>query len=502
MAMHNYLVEDNEPSRTDGQIVPLSDVNFWDSFLTHQLRVLLYAEPLLELRRRDEHRPTEMKHYDSLSLALKLFHQIIEHTGLEHEIDSAGAINVLLPLLMAMDRAEGLEPDRQRQTLMAERVLAALRNDKEGQRAFKISYTDFEKGQAIERILAVRLLEERYHNDGHIVLGLSNELTNLLLNALTIDIEDAQAATEAIIQSQLARGRFYEAINSARQARFHSVRLRAKIERILMDTKRDIRRVDWKAEVPQMLAEALEHISTRCSVEISIATSAREKRETLDAECEEVRQLSEIIALVEDCRQRHMELQQQLSGARQIFFNEQERQAFTLRTTTYFPHLLSDVLEPLLQAPRTLVETVMVPILPLCLGACAPRVFSLSQYIVHQLQPRREKPLETVPEEQRELGMVENDQPFYSPEVIRLADTYLARFEKPTRLGDLLQEAVDAGEPTEVVELLALLVLRRFAPQEKDESAFTVLKIDDGQFFTGGISGDNVFLYPGEDAYV
>src|SRR6266566_2447034 len=141
MSMHEYADNDSEqPHEEDSAwqsglseswIHRSRGADIWDPLLTHQQRVLLYAEPLLKLRNRDEHRPSEMKHYDSLSLALELFSQIIENTGLEHEIDNDRAINILLPLLEAMDRSEEMVPDRDRQMLMAERVLGALRNDEE-----------------------------------------------------------------------------------------------------------------------------------------------------------------------------------------------------------------------------------------------------------------------------------------------------------------------------------------------------------------------------------
>jgi|SRR5579859_1859659 len=488
-----------ELGREEARIYKQNSTEFWNRFLTHRLRVLLYAEPILKLTQRDEHRAPEMRHYDSLPLALKLFDHIIEYTGLEYEIDNDKALQVLLPLLEMMDRAAGLAPDKTLQIQMAERVLAVLRNDEDGQRPFKITYTDFDQGRAVERLLSVRLIEERYHTDGRIILRLSNELTNLLLNALSIDIEDAQAAAEAIIQSQLARGRLHEAVNSARLARLHSIRLKEKIARIVTDTRRDLSRVDWKQDVPHILSESLEHLKLRCRVEQNIAKSAREQRESLMLESEEIHHLAEIIALVEECRRRHMELQQLLLKARSTFLYEQERQAFTLHLRTSRPHLLSDVLQPLLQAPRILAESAITATLPFCVGVRIPRVFSFTQYMQRQLQPRREPRPESIPEEPRELVLTRNDQPYYSPEIAQRADNYLRTLERPIRLGELLQRAIDADEAPSAVELLALQVLCQFDPQEKGEYIFTVLKTDNEKFSIEGLAGDNPLLLPQEE---
>jgi hypothetical protein len=116
----------------------------WDPLLTRQLRVLLHAERLLSLQSRDEHRPPEFQHYASLSLALKLFDLIITHTGLGQDIEHSQAIEELLPLLEAMDRGAGREPERARAVRMAERVLATLYNEEERRGPFKLDYTTFE----------------------------------------------------------------------------------------------------------------------------------------------------------------------------------------------------------------------------------------------------------------------------------------------------------------------------------------------------------------------
>ena len=54
----------------------------------------------------------------------------------------------------------------------------------------------------------MRLLEDRHHPDGRVVLALSTGAANLFLRSLDLDIEDGQIATEAIVRTQLARGKF------------------------------------------------------------------------------------------------------------------------------------------------------------------------------------------------------------------------------------------------------------------------------------------------------
>src|SRR5438552_1717936 len=112
-----------------------SEPALWDHQLTLQLRALLHANPLLNLQYRDDRRPPELQHYSSLSLALKVFDLIVARTGLGQDIEYEQAVNELLPLLEAMDRAAGVPPDDERQVRMAERVLATLLNEEEIGRA-------------------------------------------------------------------------------------------------------------------------------------------------------------------------------------------------------------------------------------------------------------------------------------------------------------------------------------------------------------------------------
>ncbi len=494
-----HPTEDNGSSSTGDKILPsihdavLMD-NVWDRHLTHQTRVLLYVEPLLRVLRSDENRSEELEHYDSLALALKLLDHIVTQSGLEHEANSDTAMRELLPIMEAMDQAASIEPDIERQMRMAKIVLGTLRNDKEGLRPFKRVYTDFASGHAIKRELAVRLIEERYTVRGDIVLHLSNEAANLLLNALAHDIEDEQAAAEAIVQSQLARGHLQDAISTARAARLYSSRLREKIEQLLTSTRRDLSRVDWKQEVPRILSESLKHLESRCDVEHNIIKSAREKQDALTPGSEEAYYLTTLISIISDCRQCHMELQQQLMEAPQVFLDEQERQVFALRRHLDLPDMLSDVLTPLLSMQRVVAAQALPTISASCFGVRAPNAFSLTQHLQRLLQPRREPRPETVPVAEREPIAASNDQLRYTRDVYERTENYLNTLQRPVRLAYLLQQALEAGESELTLEVILFSVLRHFDPYDVDAPMFLTIKTDDEQFFISNFYGDDVLI--------
>ncbi len=491
--------DDVSPTNGRGQLSQNVSATMWDPLLTHQLRVLLHTDRLLSLQHRDHHRPDELKHYDSLSLALKVFDLIISHTGLGQDIDHNQAINELLPLLEAMDRAAGVEPERERQRQMAERVLSTLYNQDDGRQPFKLPYTTFEEGTAVKRVLSVRLLEECYNVDGDPVLRLSNESANLLLNALTVDLEDAQAAAEAIIQSQLARGRIQEARASAQWAFQQSVRLREHIERRVLDTRRDFQSVNWKEEMRPLLEEALIHIKGRVIVEASIVATAREQREQLALGNKQAYQLSEIISLIDACSRQHLILQQRLIEAPDIFFKEQERQVFAFRPLITFPHPQNNILSPLLCLPRVEVIRTLDCIVRACLPAHPPPIFSLARYLDHLLKSRREVHTETVPIAQRDLVNEDYDLAYFTPDIRQRAAKYLDTLEKPTRLSVIIQSAQAAGESLSMLEILVFLVMQYFDSrdvQTPEDFPVYVHKAGKQQFLLNNIAGDDVLIVP------
>ncbi|HEY4033066.1 MAG TPA: hypothetical protein VGL94_03775 [Ktedonobacteraceae bacterium] len=498
-AVKQFFAEEDGLTAPDNKIQPpmydaVSMDSVWGCHLTHQMRVLLYTEPLLRVLRSDEYRSEELEHYDSLALALKLFDYIVTHTGLEHEASSDTAMRNLLPIMDMMDQAAGIVPDVERQMRMAKIVLSALRNDKEGTRPFKRVYTDLATGHAVKRELAIRLIEERHTVHGDIVLHLSNEATNLLLHALAYDIEDAQAAAEAIVQSQLARGHLQDAINSAQVARWQSSRLRKKIEQLLAATRRDLSRVDWRQDIPRILEEALIHLKGRCEVEHNIIDSARKKQENLEPSSEEAYHLTTLISIIGDCRQCHMELQQQLMEAPQIFLDEQARQIFALRRCLDLPDMGTDVLEPLFGMRCVLAKQALDTIFASSLGVRAPSAFSLTQYMLRLLRPRREPRPETVPVIERELIAVSNDRLRYTRDVYERAEIYLNTLHYPVRLAYLLQQAIDAGESESTLEVILFSVLRHFDPLDIDDPTFQTIKRDNEQFSIGNFYGDNVLI--------
>ena len=437
-------------------------------------------------------RGADLRHYDSLVLALKVIDLIIDHTGLDREVDRAMVLQSLAPLLSAMDQAAGVGEDPERHAVMVDKVLGGLRNDPEHRRPFDFAYRDFdEQGQSVLRKLEFRLVADHFHPSGNIVLRLSNEAVNLYLNALELDIEDAQAAAEAVVQSQLARGKFNEAVQSAKNARWQSLRYQDKITNILRETRRDIGRVDWRDEVPRLLGEAIAHIGARLTTEESILKTAEERLDVIEPADEGARAVAEVAHLIRDCRLRHVDLHDQLMRARNVFLDEQARQAFVPTPLRPLPELLSEVLDPVLRLGRMDAVQVVERDFPCFFGAQAPPSLSLAELVEWQLKPRRELPATEVPVGEQDLTTYGAEILRYPREVREQAESILHAIGSPTTLSILLENARKSGASSIVRELLVLLTLQHFAP-ELEEGPVSVERRRGELLRAAGFYGDEV----------
>ncbi|MEZ4442347.1 MAG: hypothetical protein R3B72_24855 [Polyangiaceae bacterium] len=493
------LADGSEPRAADpaselATANPIGDA--WPVDLTRRLRVLLHTLPLDGMRRSDAIRDAELRHYDGLALALRVLDVVIDRLGLEAEADREVVTRVLRPVLSAMDDAAGLPESPERHERMLDKVLGGLRNDGEARRPFREEYTSVDgEGQAQRHALEFRLLFDAFHPSGRTVLRPSAEACNLYLRLLDLDVEDAQAAAEAVVESQLARGRFDEAVHSARQARIQSVRFRDKVLQILRDTRRDVDRVDWKVEAPRTLNESLAHLERRVAVERGILGAADERLEIMpDEEAGSRRAVAQVADLTRDCLLRHAELHEHLIGARNVFLDAQARQAFAPKPSRPLPDLAADVLEPLLRMPTTRADRVLDRGFPLFVGPRLPVLASLEGLVAWMLQPRRPQPRQEIPVEPIDAADLDAELRRYPPEVRAAAEALLDETGGEVRLSDLLSRARTSGASNAVLEVIALLALQGFSTEDRTTARVAAEPIEGGRLEDPLLYGDDLLL--------
>lgn len=433
----------------------------WDATLTRRLRALLHAMPLLQLRLGDARRDEELRHYDSLTLATRALDVIADQMGLESEASRETLVRALTPLLEAMDTRAGVLPDGARHRRMVDRVLAGLRNDDDAQRPWVYPYTELdEDGQAVVREVRFRLVQDAFGASGGTVLRLSHEAVNLLFHALEFDLEDAQTATEAIVQSQLHRGLFQQAARSATNALRQSRMYREKLLRVLRETRRDVDRVDWHKDVPLLLDDALLHIDHRLDTERAILATATSRLDHLEPGTEAAAMVARVAELVTSCMRVHMELQRDLMNARSTFLDAQARQSFVPTPRSPRPALARDVLDPVLELRARDAIPVTDRAIETMSSARPRDVFSLAHLVEGLLRPPRH--LAPVVHDPADATPVAGplDLSRYDQSMRDAAKALLRTATAPTPLSSLLR-----GERDEIDDLVVLYALQQLDPE-------------------------------------
>lgn len=463
----------------------------WHEALTRRLRSLLKTGPFHQLRANEGRHKALLEHDDTTALCMKAMEVLVDAMGLRPGAPREELAEALKPLLLANDQLHEVEISAERHREVVELVIGALLNDSGRRQAYTADYTDFIEGRPVARTLRFRLASEQETLDGNIVLRAEPDGVNLFLRSLDIDLEDAQAATEAVMRSQLERGRLDLALQSAREAQIRSIQYHDKVHAQLRRTRRDIGRVDWRHEVPRLIEEALGHLEGRLSTEREIRGTAQGNlRELLGTP--EAETLVRICDLLDDCFDRHLELQRALMQAYEVFRTEQERQRFAPIPVLPLPALEQDLLQPLL--PLDLDESLEIAqtFARASIPATTPLLLDLARLWDRLLQPPVERdPLGRALQDAEDLELIPEPPPLFDDATVEVVDGRLRALAEPRLLGDLLDETSDDRE----ARLLVLRALQHYAPEAGGVLALDVERA--GERLEGAsFEGDDLWLKP------
>ena len=95
----------------------------WHATLSSRQRVLLHTQPILQMRQHWSQRDDIDAGYDPLCLSMKLFDVVIDQSGFGHEVVRQTIADALTPLLVSLDAAAKVAPDRQRHQRVLDRLL-------------------------------------------------------------------------------------------------------------------------------------------------------------------------------------------------------------------------------------------------------------------------------------------------------------------------------------------------------------------------------------------
>lgn len=319
----------------------------WQVALPRRVATLARMEPLHRFETAKAARNQNLKHHDLRTLALMVFDAVIEHMGLAAGASQDEIVFALRPLIVAAEP----DADAARILEVATAVLDFLLNESERRRAFCETVRVVEGAVQVCREVSFHYLQQVLGANDEPLHRATVEGINIYTGTLGLDLEDAHAANAAVLKYQIGRGRFREAVATARQAVAISTAYEQKVRRALDIARRDVTQVNWAGEILTTLEEAREHLRTRIDADNEILAAVEEHGE--EAEAHERIHVADLEKHIHSCQSRHSSLHVLVMDANESWLGEHARQAFRPRALGLLPDLEASVL----RCSLTLIET-------------------------------------------------------------------------------------------------------------------------------------------------
>jgi len=455
--------------------------------------------------------------YDIVTLALTAIDLVVSRQGFESEATRSDVVAALTDLAAQAGPERPADEHRD----IAAFVVDSLLNRSGRQAPFRYVTSDYsspETGHRRREVPFSLLIEHDHPARNENVLRATNDAINALIGGLDFDVEDEQVATELVLERQLARHAFDAALKSAERARLLSVGLAEQLDRLIKQTRRDLRVVEeeWASAVPGQLGSAREHIRDRLNTERHLLGKVREAMASVETQV--LTAARRIAQLLEECQRRHESLHQRVMAARGVFLEEQERQSFRPPAPITVPDPQQEVLLPVLELSVADAHTLAERFVTDMLGPRAPRLPRLYR-LINDLWSRH-SPADYNSPQDDEPELADPRPPLLRPEIIDVATRAVERVGLPARLSTLLAACYDdAQEPGPDVcargaEVLNLAVLWAFSPEDADDDGGqiaddlmarvlgrrTAVDTDGTPLLLPGWDGDDVIVAPDTDA--
>lgn len=503
--------------RPGSLIAGMDGLSAHESSFPARVAAFLRFSPVIEAAEAARRRDWPDGTYDVVTLALTAIDLVVSRQGFEMEATRADVVSALsgLACIAAPNRPAGEHHD------VAGFVVDALLNRQGRQAPFRYVTSDYSSrdGGHQRREVPFSLLVEHDHAAREEnVLRATKDAINALIGGLDFDVEDEQVATELVLERQLTRNAFDAALKSAERARLLSVSLSEELDRLIKQTRRDLRTVEeeWATVAPDRLEAARQHIRDRLNTERHLLAKVRDALASADARLLEA--ALRIAQLLEECQQRHESLHQRVITARGVFLDEQERQAFRPPASVAMPDPHHQVFLPVLDLGQADASALTERFLIDMWGPQVPRLPRLYR-LVNDLWSRHIRTgADDRDEEDPELA--DPLPPLLRPEIIDVAVRAVENVGLPARLSTLIAAChADTQAPSQNIreqgaEVLNLAVLWAFSPEDADDDGGrvaddlmtrilgyrTAVDTDGTPLLLPGWDGDDVVVAPDSDA--
>ncbi|WP_461012267.1 hypothetical protein [Streptomyces capparidis] len=434
-----------------------------DEGLARRLKALACTAPLHDLDARKANLAGEYTVYSMAEIALAA----IDVVTLTMDFDTGAEHDEVVARLLPRVAAQAPDRPAAEHERVARWVLENLINVGSVDRGFRTVYGAFDAdGSYVRRSYDFKLVEEVPGPDGGVYLRTTDEAVNVLVGALDTDVTSAQIAAEVKLEVLIGRGRLADAQLAAEQARYRTVQYAESLRRALEATRRDVRAVDWMRRVPDLIAEALDHVAERYRHENAILTNIRRVRDEADADdartAEHKRRAAELVDIVKDCIRRHTQLQSRLLEAGPLFRAEQDRQAFSAPPARAGTDLYGQLLAPLLPLPVERAARVTDAFFRRGTGFRSPVAVRVGDLVEMLLTPPQEREHLGAELPEPDLVATPDDSRFSERQMETALHLLDLPPDAPRRLSGLLAEA--RRTDPELAHLVALIAVHAASP--------------------------------------
>jgi hypothetical protein len=462
----------------------------WQIALPRRVATLARMHPLHRFEASKAARHIDLAKHDLRTLCLMVFDAVIERMGLAAGAPRNEITEALRPIVIAA------EPDADfvRVSEIAGAVLDFLMNEEDRRRAFREEMLVVEDGAQVSHEVSFHYLQQVLGANDEPLYRATIEGINLYTGTLGIDVEDAHAANAAVLKYQIGRGRFREAVATARQAVAITTQFEQKVRRALDIARRDITQVNWAAEVLQTLGEARDHLRNRIDADNEILRAVEDHED--DANNQERVHIAELVRHIRECQSRNSALHVLVMEANESWLGEHARQAFRARALGVLPDLEASVLRSsLLIAESRLGLETSWQLTAIFLPPSPPPIADGSRLIELLLAPPREHEGAGVGLPEPEAEEMAQTADRFTEQDYRDADTLLETAPtEGTLISNMLLKAQLSGLSQQTQTLIYLLALRAYG--ETEENAEHVVDAAGQSFIAEPFWGDDLVVRP------
>ncbi len=435
-------------------------------------RAVAYTRPLHDLEANKGRLGGDA--WAALNLVELGFHAI-DVVALRMDFDSGARHDDVIAALAALARHQS--PGLEDTWRAGERVLEGLITGRSGTDAesHQAAYGSWGPDGYVAKRFDYALLTEHVDAEGEFYLRATDPAISVLMGALDLDVESAQAASELRLNELVKRGLLTAAIHEAQRAKYRSIQYTNQLQRQISHAQMHTTEQGALTAVDKLVEHALEHVIDRYHAERAIIGNVAEARDNA-ADPRARRRANQLIAELEQCELRHQHLQKRLIRARSEFREAHAEQLAVGPAPPSRVDLERQLLRPILHSTLQAADRVARLVFRVAAAPAPPRLVDSEQLV---------GALCALPPAVDELGDLAGadtelvdagDRRRFDDDSWDAIDALLGSIAGPSTLGELVGRARDGaaadGLPVDVADarahLLALRAVHGFDPALAD----------------------------------